>query len=163
MPVTVPFKTIGLFFIFIIYAILNIIKYLLFIPFLIRLFERLFNWGLTNLMFTTMGYSNITISYHHQDENFLKRVKVPVDPHLVADGDVILSTQAALIEYVYLTHLYSPVFTAVAIDEDTGDHGFRVLSGLGLVGHAMGIRHPIKVPGSDLLKLSEIKNMYVNR
>jgi hypothetical protein len=66
----------------------------------------------------------------------------------ITANDVIISNNVSLIDYLYLELAYSPIFTAVAINKQTGKYGFRKLSLLEIPFHAIGIKFPQEVDSS---------------
>ena len=68
----------------------------------------------------------------------------------IENGDVIISNNVSLLDYLYLEIQYSPLFTAVAINKETGNYGFRKLSIIEILTHAIGIKFPKEVSSSQV-------------
>lgn len=64
-------------------------------------------------------------------------------------GDVIISNNVCVADFIFLEMAYSPLFTAVAINKDTGKFGFRKLGLFETLTHAMGIKFPKEVESSQ--------------
>lgn len=60
----------------------------------------------------------------------------------VKSGDVIICNNVSFIDYLFLELSYAPLYTAVAINRQTGKFGIRKLGVLEITGHAIGIKFP---------------------
>jgi hypothetical protein len=61
---------------------------------------------------------------------------------IISGGDIILSNNVCLTDYLFLEMKYSPVFTTVAINRETNLHGIRILGLFEILTHAIGIKFP---------------------
>jgi len=66
---------------------------------------------------------------------------------VIKSGDVIITNQISLLEFIYLEMKYSPLFTAVCYK--AGKFGLRRIGILELPFYAMGIKFPQEVKESD--------------
>jgi hypothetical protein len=64
---------------------------------------------------------------------------------VIREGDVILSNQVSLLEFIFFEMAYSPMFTAIARRAQDGRYGLRKIGMLELPLYAMGIKFPTEV------------------
>ncbi|CDW91471.1 UNKNOWN [Stylonychia lemnae] len=138
------------------------------VPILIRMAERLFNYCLCKMILSGFRAGQTKASYHpeHKDFDFIKNEKGELSVvDKITSNDVIICNNVSLIDYLFLEMAYAPLFTAVAVNKQTGKYGFRKLSMLEIPFHAIGIKFPQEVDSSQCFEsLLALKNScYVKR
>eukprot|EP00347_Sterkiella_histriomuscorum_P002985 403366042 len=127
---------------------LNFVKYFIVIPLLIRMLERLFNYCTVKMMLSAFSVNTIRATYHpdHKDFDFIKNEKGELSvKDTISGGDIIISNNVSLIDYLFLELCYAPLYTQVAINRQSGKFGFRVIGMLEVLRCAIGIRFPQEV------------------
>ena len=64
---------------------------------------------------------------------------------VISSGDIIVSNQVSVLEFIFLNMAYAPTFTAVCREANTGKYGLRKVGLLELPFFAMGIKFPVEV------------------
>lgn len=121
-------------------------KYLMMIPFLIRVFEKFFDGTCCKVLLNVFSANSVNESYHKDDKSFdfVKSQKGELQVTHI-DGDVWITNQTCLLDYVHLMYRYSPLFTKIVIVEKPNGEtkaGLRVFGPLDYVTHSIGICFP---------------------
>ena len=121
-------------------------KYLLFVPKLVRLAERLFDYVIMKFFMQTCSFNTVKESYHkdHPKFDFIKwqRNQLEVEHET---GDLLICNQTSFIDFVYLMCNFSPIFTKIVIlDSKHGSSkaGLRVMGTWETIWTALGIKMP---------------------
>jgi hypothetical protein len=75
--------------------VINLLKYALVVPILIKLAERFFNFCLSKLLLNIMGCNKMGTAYHSEDACFdfirAKKGELEVEDKIARSGDIIIS------------------------------------------------------------------------
>ena len=140
----------------IIFVLLNLLvftllKNVLMIPFLIRLFERVSTWFTTKVLMMIFSSNAPQLYPHakHSSFNFIaaQRGEQTVDESSISNGlpTLLLCNHASLLDYLYLSNRYTPLYTKVvfykALD-GSQKAGIRELSMWEVFTHSFMIQFP---------------------
>lgn len=68
---------------------------------------------------------------------------------VIQSGDLILSNQTSVLDFLFLEFAYSPVFTAIAFDSETGQVGLRKVGMFETLTFALGLKFPTEVQATN--------------
>jgi hypothetical protein len=104
---------------------LSLLKYVLVVPLLIRWCERFNAWFTTKVLMMVFSANHIQLTVHpsHSSYDFIKSQKGELranDAPLrdTSKKQLILSNHSNLLDFVFLTHYYTPIFTKVVLYHD---------------------------------------------